>query len=393
MGWSQSWYLSGCDPAETLSTSNRNGRRYFSGLEYEKFWADFTLPGTSAASGSISIGTSSSTVPLEKTASFHGVIYSSTGGSSCELTGTNSTCDVQLTWYTDGNYPNATVFAHNISSNTYDKVLTSSQAAMLNIPYQIPDAGQYEFELRMGDSQQSTLMAKTEVFNVTRKVIKSQPEIPPAPAAPPAMTASSSSSRVGTTAGAFRVAESGSATYSIPILTAPASGGVAPQISLNYNSQSGNGELGVGWSIGGISAISLCPQTMEQDAISGSRGIRLDGTDRFCLDGQRLVLEPGSVAYGKNGTRYRTEIDSFARITAYGLTGNGPVWFKVERKDGSVLQYGKSPDSRIEARGHATPATVFTWAQNRYEDRSGNYILYKYLENQLRPCRIFNKNN
>ncbi len=83
-----------------------------------------------------------------------------------------------------------------------------------------------------------------------------------------------------------------------------------------------------------------------------------------------LVVDPASGAYGKNGTRYRTEIDSFARITSYGSAGNGPAWFKVERKDGSVLEYGNSADSRIEARGAANPASVFTWAQNRYEDRA-----------------------
>ena len=384
-GWSQAWYMSGCDPDQAVKSTNRNGRRYFSGLDKEYFWADFTLPGTDFASGSISIGTSGSPVPLEKAASFHGVSFDADGGSSCLLTGSAPTCDVQLTWFTDGNYPNATVYAHNISNNTYEKVLTSDQAAMVDIPYQISSVGQYEFELHMGNGQQTTLMARSAVFTVTEDTLAAQPETPPAPASPPSMTASSSSSRVGVTAGSFRVAESGSATYSVPILTAPASGGVAPQISLNYDSQSGNGEVGVGWSIGGVSAISLCPQTMEQDGISGSRGIRLDGNDRFCLDGQRLVVDPSSGEYGKNGTRYRTEIDSFARITSYGTAGNGPAWFKVERKDGSVVEYGNSADSRIEARGGASPATAFTWAQNRFEDRSGNYILYNYLENNSGP--------
>jgi len=384
-GWAQEWYLSGCDPEQSVVTSNRNGRRYFAGLDNQYFWADFTLPGTEFATGSISIGSSGLPVQLEKTASFHGVSYQSAGGSSCELSGAGTACDLQLTWYTDGNYPSATVFAHNISSNTYAKVLTSSQAAMVDIPYQLGEAGSYEFELRMGDGQQTTLMARSEVFTVSVSAPGSQPETPPAPASPPGMTASSSSSKVGVTAGAFRVAESGSATYNIPILTAPASGGVAPQISLNYNSQSGNGEVGVGWAIGGVSAISLCPQTMEQDGISESRGIRLDGTDRFCLDGQRLVVDPSSGEYGSDGTHYRTEIDGFDRITSYGSAGNGPAWFKVERKDGLVVEYGNSADSRIEARGAAAPATVFTWAQNRLQDRSGNYILYNYLENSAGP--------
>ncbi len=387
-GWSQGWYMSGCDPAQAVDTSNRNGRRYFSGLEHEYYWADFTLPGTAYSSGSISIGSSAAPVQLEKTANFHGVSYQYAGGSSCELTGASSRCDVLLTWYTDGNYPDATVYAHDVSNNTYNKVATSTQAAMVDIPFGLSVAGVYEFELHMGDNPQTTLMARSGAFTVTENVIGPQPETPPEPASPPNMSASSSSSKVGATAGSFRVVESGSASYSVPILTAPASGGVAPQVSLNYNSQSGNGEVGVGWSIGGVSAISLCPQTIEQDGISGSRGIKLDGTDRFCLDGQRLVVDPSSGEYGKNGTRYRTEIDSFARITSYGMAGNGPAWFKVERKDGSVLEYGNSSDSRIEARGAANPASVSTWAQNRFEDRAGNYILYSYLEKRHGSGRL-----
>ena len=384
-GWFQNWHTSGCNPEQAVGSTNRNGRRYFSGLDNEYIWADFTLPGTEFASGSISIGTSSTPVKLEKAASFHGVTFNSAAGSSCELTATAPACDVQLTWYTDGNYPNATLFAHDISGNTYAKVLTSGQSPMVDFPYQMTNTGLYEFELRMGNGQHTTLMAVSEVFTVTEGTVVPQPETPPTPAKAPVMTASKSSSKVGTTEGAFRVTESGSASYSIPILTAPASGGVAPQISLNYDSKSGNGEVGVGWSIGGVSAISLCPQTMEQDATSGSRGLRLDGSDRFCLDGQRLVVDSSGGDYGKHGTRYRTEIDSFARITSYGSAGNGPAWFKVEHKDGSVVQYGKSADSRIEARGSTTPATIFTWAQNRFEDRSGNYILYSYLENRSGP--------
>ena len=63
---------------------------------------------------------------------------------------------------------------------------------------------------------------------------------------------------------------------------------MAPTLSLNYNSQSGNGPLGVGWSLGGLSAITRCPATYAQDGFKG--GINYDGNDRFCLDGQRLVL-------------------------------------------------------------------------------------------------------
>jgi hypothetical protein len=63
---------------------------------------------------------------------------------------------------------------------------------------------------------------------------------------------------------------------------------------LDYSSLAGNGILGVGWSLGGVSAITRCAATIEQDGISGSRAIKLTNADRFCLDGQRLMLVSGS---------------------------------------------------------------------------------------------------
>ena len=206
----------------------------------------------------------------------------------------------------------------------------------------------------------------------------SNPEIPPAPAGPPNMGIDSLSSQVGATAGAFRVDESGSATFTVPILTAPGSGGVAPQISLNYSSQGGNGPLGVGGSLGGMSAITRCGQTLEQDGPGRVQGISLTATDRFCLDGQRLVAVSG--AYGANGTQYRTEIDVIAKVVSSGTAGAGPAYFTVWRKDGSVSEYGNTADSRIEARTSLDVQTVLTWAQNRVTDPAGNYIDYVYDE-------------
>ena len=386
LNWSIGWFQSGCDNTLPANSSNRNGRRIFSGLNDEYIWAEFTLPETEYATGSLQIGSSDSPVLFEKAANLHGVVYDESTGTSCDSSIPNTICEVKLTWFTDGNYPDATVFAHNHSNDTYYRVLKSTQPAMINIAYQLPTIGVYDFELHMGDGVSTTLIAQSSTYTVTGTTsTDSDPEIPPEPASPPNLTPNVNSSQVGATVGEFSVDVSGSATYSIPILAAPASGGVSPQVSLNYSSQAGNGEVGVGWSIGGVSALSICPQTMEQDGVSGSRGIKLDGDDRFCLDGQRLILDPASGPYGADGTSYKTEIDNFSRITSYGSAGNGPAWFRVERKDGSVIEYGNSSDSRIEARGSVSPVTVFAWAQNRIEDRFGNYMLYNYIENSSGP--------
>jgi hypothetical protein len=69
----------------------------------------------------------------------------------------------------------------------------------------------------------------------------------------------------GFTPGEFSVDASGSANYQIPIAVPPGSGGMAPSLSLSYNSNSGNGLLGQGWTLGGLSVITRCPATKVQD--------------------------------------------------------------------------------------------------------------------------------
>ena len=93
----------------------------------------------------------------------------------------------------------------------------------------------------------------------------------------------------------------GSVNYTLPIQVAPGRGGMQPELFLNYSSGGGNGVLGVGWSLGGLSAIHRCPRTLAQDGAVG--GINFDENDRYCLDGQRLVAVSGS--NGAIGTEYR----------------------------------------------------------------------------------------
>jgi len=190
---------------------------------------------------------------------------------------------------------------------------------------------------------------------------------------PLALFAASSVQAQMVTPGQFQVSESGAATYTIPIQVSPGVGGMEPKLSLNYSSQSGNGLLGVGWSLGGLGGVGRCPRTMVQDGVRG--GVNYDSNDRYCLDGQRLIAVSGSE--GGDGTEYRTERESFAKIVSYGAAGNGPAWFKVWTKAGQVMEYGRTADSRIEAQGKTT---VRVWALNRIEDTKGNYLTASYTK-------------
>ena len=179
------------------------------------------------------------------------------------------------------------------------------------------------------------------------------------------------------TPGQFQVTESGAASHTIPIQVPPGIGGMEPKLSLNYSSQSGNGLLGMGWNLGGLGGVGRCPRTPAQDGVRG--GVNYDNNDRYCLDGQRLIAVSGSE--GGDGTEYRTERESFAKIVSYGSAGIGPAWFKVWTKAGQTMEYGKTTDSRIEAQGKTT---VRVWALNKIEDTKGNYLTVSYNKDSTR---------
>ncbi|MCL5060983.1 MAG: hypothetical protein M1449_11225 [Candidatus Thermoplasmatota archaeon] len=190
---------------------------------------------------------------------------------------------------------------------------------------------------------------------------------------------------VGATPGSHQVSPSGAFTYTIPIATPPGTAGIEPKLSLAYNSQGGNGLLGMGWSLAGLSVIHRCPKTVVQDGVLG--GVNYDANDRYCLDGQRLVAVSG--AYGADATEYRTETESHSRIVSYGSQDSGPASWKAWTKSGQIIEYGNTPDSRIEAQGKTE---VMLWALNKLSDTVGNYLTVSYIEDnpngQYYPDRI-----
>ncbi len=190
---------------------------------------------------------------------------------------------------------------------------------------------------------------------------------------------------VGRTEGDAGVSPTGAARYTIPLTLPPGTHGLAPSLAITYDSRGGNGLLGVGFRLSGLSQISRCGNTLAQDGKLGA--VALDWSDRFCLDGLRLRLTTGS--YGAAGSQYQTEVETFARVTALGSAGVGPASFRVERRDGLIYEYGATDDSRVESSGSTTARE---WAVNRIRDRDGNYADVVYAEGSTsgehRPLRI-----
>jgi len=100
---------------------------------------------------------------------------------------------------------------------------------------------------------------------------------------------------------------------------------VEPHVSLAYDSASGDGLVGKGFSLGGFSSITRCPSNVAQDG--RLRGVRDDLNDKLCLDGLRLVKVDHVVhppffdsIYGDHD-EYRTIPDTFRSVRAYYPTG------------------------------------------------------------------------
>lgn len=173
----------------------------------------------------------------------------------------------------------------------------------------------------------------------------------------------------GATRPAFTVSRDGAATLSLSLQVPPGTSGIQPNLSLVYNSQQGDGVLGVGWGLSGISAISRCTATRALDGFTGT--IKYDDGDRYCLDGHRLVAVNGA-----SSSEFRTVIDSFTRIVADGTggpCGAGPCGFVAHQRNGTTVEY----ETRVNAYGRPDGA-VDTWAVSRIVDGNGNAMSFTY---------------
>ena len=160
---------------------------------------------------------------------------------------------------------------------------------------------------------------------------------------------------LGSVSGAFRVAEDGAATYTIPIAVPEGVGGVQPNLSLIYSSRNKNaGYLGRGWSLSGLSSIYRC-----------------EGGSVYCFDGQRMILVEGR--QHAIGAEYRLERDDFSKIT---IESSNPITFKLERADGTVSMF----ESRFGSD---------YWGISSFADRHGNRMVYRYVADaELENYRI-----
>ncbi|MDP2906085.1 MAG: toxin TcdB middle/N-terminal domain-containing protein, partial [Candidatus Omnitrophota bacterium] len=146
----------------------------------------------------------------------------------------------------------------------------------------------------------------------------------------------------------------GRAQMSIPIYLPGGARDIKPPISINYNSSSGNGFLGMGWSMDMGSIIR-----------STKKGVpKYDSNDTFAAFSEELVN------IGTN--EYRSKIEG--GFIKYVFTGNS--WEGVD-KSGRKYYFGTSGNSRLN-----TAKGTFSWALDKICDVQGNYLSVTYYPQQ-----------
>lgn len=174
------------------------------------------------------------------------------------------------------------------------------------------------------------------------------------------------------TKGNIAVNGGGQLQFTLPIALPPSINGTAPQMDLIYNSGTGVGIAGMGFSLSGITSISRVGKNIEKD--SESKGVQLNYTDFYEFNGQRLLLKNPTdpTTYGKDGTEYVTEKFSTLKIKSIGAisgqTYTGPVSFEVTFDNGAQAWYGTTADSQTQLEYNIV----------KWKDAQGNYITYNY---------------
>lgn len=171
--------------------------------------------------------------------------------------------------------------------------------------------------------------------------------------------------------GSHDITPNGAATYGISLKAAPGTAGMAPKLALVYNSQSGLGPLGVGWTLQGLSSITRGPKNLADDGVVS--GIALSAKDAIFIDGDRAV----PIARNGNIIEYRSRIDNQSRITARLDAQLSPVSFKVQTRAGLTMEYGGTNDAQIKLQN----GTTLIWACNQITDTCGNFINFEYQSN------------
>jgi Salmonella virulence plasmid 65kDa B protein len=153
----------------------------------------------------------------------------------------------------------------------------------------------------------------------------------------------------------------GTGSMTVPIATTPGRSGFGSQLSLAYDSGSGNGIFGMGWNL-------TVPSITRKTDKGLPRYWDVEDSDVFILSGAEdlvpLLKANGTIEEtprdGYLVRKYRPRIEGlFARIERWTRIDLGEIHWRSISKDNITTLYGQTENSRIADPEH--PTNVFSW--------------------------------
>lgn len=180
---------------------------------------------------------------------------------------------------------------------------------------------------------------------------------------------------------------SGTGSMSVPIATSAGRSGFGPQLSLSYDSGSGNGPYGFGWSLSLPAVTRKTDKGLPQYQDGRESDVyMLAGAEDLVpvldADGGRCCDDTRSAQYLVH--RYRPRIEGmFARIERWTSIATGEIHWRSITRDNVTTVYGKDDNSRIvdpEDPSSPHPSRIFSWLICESYDDKGNAMVYEYAE-------------
>lgn len=175
----------------------------------------------------------------------------------------------------------------------------------------------------------------------------------------------------------------GTASFSLPLPFSPGRNGVTPAVRLGYDSGSGNGLCGLGWSLDLPSIRRRTERQLpryrdDEDVFLIAGGDELVPAHTWDVDHwQRDDQQVGPLAI----RRYRPRIEGgFARIERIAHPVHG-TWWRVTTADDFTTFYGLDGASRIV--DPDDPARIYQWLPSLAFDALGNCVVYHYKPEDL----------
>jgi RHS repeat-associated protein len=203
-------------------------------------------------------------------------------------------------------------------------------------------------------------------------------------------------------------AVNGTSSLSIPLPVSPARGAL-PQLSLSYNSGSGNSIFGLGWNLGLPSirrktdkGLPQYQDAFESDVFLFSEAEDLVPAFKKATDGSFLKDANDNYVFDEKDSPdglwvirlYRPRIEGlFARIERWQEKSSNTIRWRVITKENTTTLFGWTTDARIA--DPADPRRVFEWLPELVFDDKGNcsqYIYKKEDDKGFDPALLHHRN-